>query len=369
MTRRVLWNGHFRRGRDANAMTRLCVALHKVGQCPHCGLRPAVTEGGTTTRLDPPCPNPAGLTRQVIEVDVPSGLIAVANDLRPLFPDAWADANANLPAGRRAITAAYAEAGMAHAYVGNSRPALVQAGRFAYYIGGNHRGLWNVLTHIPTDLWWFSLADHAECLRRAAVLDVDLDALCSFVLGVEPGRYRVVHDEGRGRAYEPRARISRVGAAEPSGDHLERFLALYEPPGRIVPEFLRREGFDWATVEDRRRALAVAADTLLVVIGSDERWHPRGWPLVRVPDDDPCVDLPGLAGMEPFPWYPLCDSSPLLAERLAPDWTRLALEVLQHMVDTGLPLEENRERAGRSLALARRSIPLLRSRLDPPPVG
>jgi hypothetical protein len=90
-------------------------------ECPFCSIsgRVVVESNGTVLRLTPACTNPTANLVTEWELDVPSGKLAIANDLRAFFPTA-SDQNINRASGMVAATLASAKVGMAYGFVGNS---------------------------------------------------------------------------------------------------------------------------------------------------------------------------------------------------------------------------------------------------------
>lgn len=79
------------------------------------------TNGKVVRIVGAPCAFPDGLPPNEWELNVPSGKLVVANDLRELFPlaeDDDFDVNTNL--GRRQTASAYAAIGMSHAFISNT---------------------------------------------------------------------------------------------------------------------------------------------------------------------------------------------------------------------------------------------------------
>lgn len=108
--------------------------------CGECGEKLVCTFDGETFYLEgAPCSCPDGMQPFTFEIDIPSGKMVVANDLRGFFPQAEEDPTSPLydmmtNLGLRALSHAYAKHGLAYGYVGNTCPNLVEVapGRYAW---------------------------------------------------------------------------------------------------------------------------------------------------------------------------------------------------------------------------------------------
>lgn len=166
---------------------------HGPERCGDCGANAYLTDGRRVWASEP-CAHPDGLSVQA-RLEVPSGRLFVANDLRDAFPVAVDDFSVNEPSGIRDCVEAYAEeGGMLHFFVGNSCPGVhalsderVVVGTAEYDddaaittdLGGTCVG------SVCTDLWWVSIADAGEAARRG----LHADGTSAFEVEVVPGTY------------------------------------------------------------------------------------------------------------------------------------------------------------------------------------
>jgi hypothetical protein len=153
---------------------------------------------------------------------VPSGKLAVANDLRRFYRVINA-CDMNSFSGLQKLMRSYERIGLAHGFVGNTCPSLFRTDfrHLAIGVKGDRDGRRNVnpvdgaraVAHICTDLWWYSLCDLDDLLSRSGG-KVPEDVT---VVSVEPGAYRVRHryhllDREDYRAAQVFARIDRIRA-------------------------------------------------------------------------------------------------------------------------------------------------------------
>ena len=168
--------------------------------CSYCGQRVKYVFDGEWRVEGLPCPHPDGLPTTTWELNIPSGKIVVANDLRDLFPMSRECQSVNLVVGRHETQLAYAEVGMSHGSVGNTCPDVWRKEEGSYLIANgppedykNYRcfkgedGEWQEETEewaegeyelelskygqqvasVCTDLWWYSIVDYDEYHRRS----------------------------------------------------------------------------------------------------------------------------------------------------------------------------------------------------------
>lgn len=171
--------------------------------CGECGAFLKITFDGSTLRFqgpnEEPCPHPDGLPEYSFEIEVPSGRLVVANDLRSHFKEAEDEDVLDMEThiGSKLITLAYAKFGMAYAFVGNSCPGVYQIGqdRYTIAVSSSEEGKFinpegERVARICTDLWWYSLADE-DLLKKRGYKPKKKNG--DPVLTVTPGRYRFTH--------------------------------------------------------------------------------------------------------------------------------------------------------------------------------
>lgn len=160
-----------------------------------------------------------------VAIEVPSGKLVVENDLRHLFRDVI---EAEHLSGQgtafwmKGHAEAYGKAGLLHGFVGNSCPGVYKLGD-TLYIGNQP---WNKedfdidsepyvkypripgkrVAGVCTDLWWYSICDWAEFVRRGG----KIDRWGPDIIKVKPGRYILSHHwpyTTTGDSYRPQRMI------------------------------------------------------------------------------------------------------------------------------------------------------------------
>ena len=141
------------------------------------------------------CPYPNGIPL-TFELNVPSGIMIVANDLRPHF-DFVGDYDVNTAMGCVKTTKAMEAIGCAYAFVGNSCPGMYKTGENTFTIscgGYDEKTEEDIepegvrVAGIITDLWWYAIVDVDEFERRGCEGQRGIDRV-----QVEPGVYRFTH--------------------------------------------------------------------------------------------------------------------------------------------------------------------------------
>lgn len=352
-----------------------------LSNCHYCGENNFGLEtNGQVLRIEgASCEFSKGMPPSEFELNVPSGKLVVANDLRELFPLLEDDFNVNTLWGCRQTTLAYAAIGMAHAIVGNSCPGVFQCEDGTFKIANpppdEH---WNgkawvevrpkplfdgkKVASITTDLWWYSLCDYDDFKRRCRYFKHKVKDFHIKVVKVVPGVYRFQHDDEarghRGRDECVFARFKRVRKA----DKVKDFLASYKeaevnPHAYVLAQVKQwptlygkvKEGssgketpIPWGKMTPRDQLLSWqrVADQVFCTIGSGTEWHEKGFPLAKVDQGVPDIDPPSFR--EQFHWYPFSAPYGGLYEPkvLTPSFAKLAFRVLESIISFGMTVND-----------------------------
>lgn len=179
--------------------------------CGECGAHLHATFDGKTVRVAEPCACPEGMPEFSMEIDIPSGKMVFANDLRRFYSDpphdrprgvgltgSGYDLGTNV--GTREESLVWAAAGMGYGYVGNSCPGIYKMGPNHFVIGRDgyelrddgdvetpHAG--KRIGTICTDLWWYSIGDDDYLKTKGYKPNKTYDRIVT----VTPGRFRITH--------------------------------------------------------------------------------------------------------------------------------------------------------------------------------
>lgn len=368
-------------------------------QCPNCDKELEIFCNGKDFIIrGEPCDHPEGVGFAEFEINIPSGKIVVANDLRTWFP-VNKDFDINKSIGIYATIMQYAEINLAHGFVGNSCPTVFKDGN-SFRIGNWPEDIkdpdpddkyasipnpeqcpWGEdVASVTTDLWWYSICDFDDLISRAAHYTPDrnihdyLEHWSRYVLEVKPGVYRFRHDveSSRGDWGEPTTYATFEWVREP--EDMKDLVAADAEMEITVAEALIQSCLDWPTLylpqspdsaplsrkhlsweecspEQKERALARVADHIMCANSNGIDWHPNGFPRMEISDEARRLAQDIL--IRPFEgqhhWYPISPSFSVItraakvfsenchyeSEFLKPDFARLALNICQNIIEFG----------------------------------
>jgi hypothetical protein len=171
--------------------------------CEVCDMQPTGRIVGDAVHVLDPCPYPNGITTE-ITINVPSGKIIVADDLRPVFK--WDDstmARYGTTIGQAQAIKAMAAIGCAYGPAYNCGLGLWRTGPDSYIIANPAYSEEDdepsilgatLLAKICTDLWAYSIADYDHWLSQGG--DPHQLSWADTIVDVTPGTYRFTHHSG-----------------------------------------------------------------------------------------------------------------------------------------------------------------------------
>lgn len=341
--------------------------------CSFCGLEDFYLEtNGIEVRLAPDsCPFEAGLPPTEWELNVPSGKLVVANDLRQIFPLPEVEYfNFNTAYGCKQTALAYAQHGMSHAFVGNTCPAVYQLEKGSYKIANApSTDMWDGKKYVDidppppfdgkrvagicTDLWWYSICDQAEFKRRCKRFGVKQAEFNVKVIHVKPGVYRFRHndfvDQG-GPGEVVYTQFEWVREPDPVKNYLESYEQVEVNPHAYVQAMTWRwptlygtgKKIAWENLkpEDKSRAWRLVTNSVLCLIGGGIKWHERGFPCAKVDASIHDVEPPSFRSQHS--WYMF--SRPyggLFTPKLSSSFAKLAFRVLESIISFGMNVQSN----------------------------
>ncbi len=322
--------------------------------CNYCGEDGFTTEtNGVVVRLGgEPCQYPNGLPPTEWELNVPSGKLVVANDLRELFPlPDGDDFDINTTRGCRQTALAYADNGMSHAFVGNTCPGVYTCGDGIFKIANEP---WEDTKPRPkfegkrvagicTDLWWYSLCDHAEFERRCKRFKQKAKDFRIETVTLKPGVYRFHHDEDA-RSHDGPGEVVYTKfewVREP--DPVKNFLSKYEEVDVNPHAYVHAQVTRWPTLYGKTvnlQAWRRVADHVFCTIGGGVEWHEKGFPKAKV--DPTIADAEAPSFRAQHHWYPFSKPYGGLFEpkTLAPSFAKLAFRVLESVISFGTDVRD-----------------------------
>ncbi len=267
-----------------------------------------------------PCPHPDGYPPIEFELNCSSGKMVVANDLRRWFK-VIGSFDVNKISGQAECTQAYAKIGLAHGFVGNSCPGVYQVGKGQdRFVIGNpaencdsimvNRKLATRVASICTDLWWYSICDYDEFIKRAK----QLDARNHSTITVKPGVYQFQQVHHRMSMTDKEAYLSRKAHIYCSFDWVREpalpidLEAHYKSLNFTAEEVIGDHIARWYNDVSPDVGIQKAVDHLMCVIGNGAKHHPNGWVgYTQDVDVSKAVVIPEFKG--PHSWYPICGYS------------------------------------------------------------
>ena len=380
-------------------------------ECPTCGERyiPLETDG-VTVRYATACPYPDGIPTTEWELNVPSGKLVVANDLRELFPlPGGDDMSVNHTLGCHLTTLAYAANGMAHAYVGNTCPSVYKYGEGLFKIvnppyeegdddndepplASSFEG--EEVAGITTDLWWYSICDQDEFKLRCKHFKQKAKDFRVKVVDVKPGVYRFRHNQevnrhGSGEVIH--ALFEWVRDPDPVKDYLTAYEeAEVNPHAYVQAQVARWPGlygkvrtvrgkeiptpWEWMTSAEEAASWVSVADRVFFSLGGGREWHEKGFPKATVKPGIPDIDPPAFRAQHA--WYPFSTSHGVLSERLplTPSFAKYAFRTLESVISFGMTVRDSdrcrdvkgtRERMQAAVGLYRELMGKYQGQADP----
>lgn len=352
--------------------------------CPYCGKRrfSLQTNGEDFQLSGEECKYPDGLPSNEWELNVPSGRIVVANDLRKWFPLPNGDPEGpsiNQVLGCRLTTEAYSKTGLSHAFVGNTCPGIFRTDsdnfKIAYppseeywdkdrreYLPRDPKPIFEgeQIASICTDLWWYSLCDEDEFNRRIEKFGGSLEEAEATIISVRPGVYLFKHNDGI-TSNDSGSEIlfttfNWIREPDPTTDYLgayqeievnahayvqaqvKKWPTLYG----VCPNHEEESALLWSdmTEEQQTHSWQRVANHIFCVIGGGTDWHEKGFPTSKV--DTSILDIEPPQFRQQYHWYPFSESYGGLfrSGELAPSFAKLAFRLLESVVSFGMDVHD-----------------------------
>lgn len=348
-------------------------------KCPCCGAGDfGVETNGIEIRIKgEKCPFEDGIPLTEWELNVPSGKLVVANDLRSIFPLPDEESfDIDGAFGCRQTSLEYAANGLSHAFVGNTCPGVFKLEKDSYKIANTPaEEFWNgkeyieIKPRIPfegeevaqicTDLWWYSICDKEEFDRRCKRFKIDEKDLSAKVIAVKPGVYKFLHNEEARMENEDEAdhfrkeciytKFEWVRDPDPVKDYISAYNEADVHPHGYVQAMAKR----WPTLygkgkkapwedfseEEKMRSWLGTANQLFCTIGGGVEWHEKGFPRAATAPKLRDIDPPHFrfqAG-----WYPF--SKPyggMFREDLSPSFAKFLFRVMESIVSFGMQVHD-----------------------------
>lgn len=315
-----------------------------IGRCYTCGEEPELETNGVVIRPMTPCPYPHGIPLS-FELNVPSGIMIVANDLRCHFC-ILGEYDINTRIGRVKTTKAVEQIGCAYAFVGNTCPGVYRVDENTLIIAEpghdeeNNREIEPRGEHVAgivTDLWWYSIVDGDEFKRRGCADEGnEVDQV-----PVKPGVHRFTHyqhldhdaDDQKPHVF---TKIEWVRPPDPVRNYQAEWDARNFTAGQVIHNSIK----NYPMLYNGPDAAQRVADHIFCVVGGGGDWHSNGFVQYDpdMPPDSPETVIPVFD--KPYDWYPISKYSAIWEAahgtiHLNPSFLALARNVLTCIVKHG----------------------------------
>lgn len=326
-------------------------------ECYYCGEHFRYVFDGETFTAQTFCSQPGGIKKMFMELNVPSGKMVFANDLRRWFR-IHGHYNVNNNIGVLLTTKAYEKVGMAHGFVSNTCPGVYQIDARTLSISGSaSECYWDneVKKYFPvseeqiqkqtplgkevggicTDLWWYSIVDFEDFKCRFLDMGGTLQEFNDYiedrcdVVDVDSGVYTITHyliSDNDQNIDEPCHYAKIIWNRLPEVNDL---YSLYKKQNYTIgqcwltalanyPSLYRFKDSELPTtlsMEERVKILksfsvdriqsSVNAFYDYTFCNSGRDWHDNGWSTsTEIDKDTPDFILPSLADAAQH-WYPM----------------------------------------------------------------
>ena len=338
-----------------------------LNKCFICGEEPDLCIDGVSMRPEKPCAYPKGISLS-FELNVPSGVMVVANDLRPEFK-VLGDYDINTRMGCVKQSLAMAKQGCAHAFVGNTCPGVYKVGKDKFVIANpiydEKRDKtvlpknWEEVASICTDLWWYSIVDADKFKRRGLKFGEGIDKV-----NVRPGVYKFTHfrhlldfDDSSGKKVIF-SEVQWVRPPDPVIDYMGGFMKMSFTAGQVIYNHITQ----WPTLYKGANGIQRVADHIFCVNGGGGDWHPNGFVQYDpdMPANSPEVPIPQFD--QPYHWYPLSEGYCALDRaatgklNLNLSFAALAKNVLRCIIKHGSRSSRNKKEDRNSRKLAEKFL-------------
>ena len=380
-------------------------------ECPECGegIKWDITENEIKALNK--CKYPNGYPEIEFTINIPSGKMVVGNDFRGIFP-VIGDHYVNHTIGIVRTTEDYAKVNMAHCFVGNTCPSVFKINNKSFVIGNTGAHSKHPVPKskrvggICTDLWWFSIADHDEFIKRGGKIGNYVDVIeCKAGIYEFSHKYHLLdHNDYKSPAIY--TTINWKSKPIELIDHAAEFKKLNFTAEQVMHELFRTnqdfygspskgyipDSYADGVSEGQGKQMPITreewpyyftAERLLCTYGGGLQWHPNGWATegFTPQKDEPEVQIPIFN--KPYNWGQPCQYSGLSEmvkshsmgkeENANPSFVRLGFNILQCIIrygayeygkNTQLVFEKN----GRTVKWAKELYPLMVKKYGEPEI-
>jgi hypothetical protein len=289
-----------------------------IERCPNCGdpIEFEALKGAIQTRTE--CKFKKGMKPLVFEIPIPSGRMAIANDLRHVFHTHGASRDINYAFGQRAEMARLAKQNLAYLFSGNSCPSIFEMvskdqPHTQFAVGKvPQTGDWKRKASVCTDLWAACIADanlvEQSCKSQGIEPPSDMR-----VIPCKPGTYQITYlGHNNENLYDFTIALinwkkeKTRATPNPHTEYLKQNFTIQEVAHAAVSN--RRYIEEKQTPEQETQRFL---NQMFFTLGNGVEWHPNGWaspyPMEPCENPRPAKKLAKLT--RAFSWYPISSYS------------------------------------------------------------
>lgn len=342
----------------------LSFPISSTSWCPLCGMPIQAETNGEEIRIrsEAPCPYAGGFPPTTWELNVPSGRLAMAEDLTGFFvypksPELyWSPGG---PAAMQQTTLGYARVGLSYAYMNNSDPAIYRTGEEKYRIVSYGMHTDNPIPNevkineVPNFAGWYSICDY-DLLRQLAPKKHK-----HTTFKVKPGVYRFTHnlEESLQHAGDF-ARFEWIREPDPVVPYSDGYGRDVYPNAIIRAQSQRYPGlfgvyttlscepipWDDMTKVQQTIAWQKFANQLLCAPRAGEfDWHRKGFPLLKTEANAKNRNA-SPSFRKQYYWSPLLENREILTRtQYTKPFARLVFRVLESIISFGTTAQKTIE--------------------------
>lgn len=263
--------------------------------CSSCGERLEIEFDGKEVKVLNECVYKNGMPPIILNLNVPSGKMVVAEDLREFFP-IQCDYDINKICGMYEESKAYSEVGMIHLVTSDNCSVMYKT-KSGFTI--SEKKLKNKVAHINTK--WISICDYDAFIAAGGKIGYS-----EAIVDCEPGVYEFTDYKFVNNG---NVEIKRISNSTAVINYRKKYLEENYTLEQMLYEFNKSwDGYLSSFEGDKLTRIQRMLDHVFFTLGNGLDWHPNGWTTCdKLSPSTPSLKIPKLN--RKFNWYPNSDYS------------------------------------------------------------